>query len=69
MYQSHHSNGVRFTCASCRHDHGLEEIRRAMYLGQRSIGDYQAARRGPGVLGRRLLRRSVTRRLMRALWR
>jgi hypothetical protein len=67
MYDGHHSNGVRFTCASCRHDHSLEEIRRAMYVGQRTIGDYQAARRG--TIGRRLARRYVTRSLMRALWR
>ena len=59
---------IGFTCAHCQHDHTLEEIRRSMYLGQRTIGDYQAARRGPGVLGKRLVRRAVTRRLMRALW-
>ena len=54
---------IGFTCARCSHDHTLEEIRRSMYLGQRTIGDYQAARRG--VLAKRLLRRSVTRSLFR----
>jgi hypothetical protein len=38
-----------------------------MYLGQRTIGDYQAARRG--TLGKRLARRYVTRALMRSLFR
>jgi hypothetical protein len=66
---SRHANAVGFTCASCGHGHSLEEIRRAMYLGQRSLGDYQAARRGPGVLGRRLARRYVTRAIMRGLFR
>ena len=60
---------IGFTCAHCQHDHTLEEIRRSMYLGQRTIGDYQAARRGPGVLGKRLARRYVTHTLMRSLWR
>jgi len=41
-------------------------VRRGLYLGQRTIGDYQALRRGR--LGRRLVRRSVTRRLMRGMW-
>jgi hypothetical protein len=60
---------IGFTCASCSHDHTLEEIRRSMYLGQGTIGDHQAARRGPGVLGKGLARRYVTRTLMRSLWR
>lgn len=64
---SRHAGALGFTCASCGHDHTLEEIRRAMYLGQRSIGDYQAARRG--TLGRRLARRTITRTLMRGLFR
>jgi hypothetical protein len=66
---SRHAGAVGFTCTRCGHDHDLEEIRRAMYLGSRTIGDYQAARRGPGALGRRLARRYVTRTLMRALFR
>jgi hypothetical protein len=44
---------------------GLEEVRRDMYLGQRTIGDYQALRKGR--LGKRLVRRTVTRELFRAL--
>ena len=62
-------SALGFRCTSCGHDHTLEEIRRSMYLGQRTIGDYQAARRGPSVLGKRFVRRQVTRTLMRALWR
>jgi hypothetical protein len=38
-----------------------------MYLGQRDIGDVQAAERGPNVLARRLVRRKVTRSLFRLL--
>jgi hypothetical protein len=42
---------------------GLEQLRRAMYFGQRGIGDYEAAERGR--LGRRLVRRAATRTLFR----
>ena len=45
----------------------LEQVRRALYFGQRSIGDFQAAQRGPAVLGKRLARRSLTRELFRVL--
>jgi hypothetical protein len=61
------SRAAGFRCANCGHDHTLEQIRRGMYVGQRTIGDYQAARRG--ALGKRLARRYVTRTLMRALFR
>jgi len=44
---------------------GLESFRRNLYLAQRSIGDYQAARRG--TLLPRLLRRSFRRALGRGL--
>jgi len=40
---------------------GLEQFRRTLYFTQRDIGDYQALKRG--VLPKRLLRRSLTRRL------
>lgn len=60
------SRPAGFRCANCGHDHTLEEIRRSLYLGQRTIGDYQAARRG--TLGKRLARRYVTRTLMRSLF-
>ena len=39
---------------------GLEQIRRDMYLGQRSIGDFEAAQRGPDVLAKRIIRRKAT---------
>ena len=58
---------VTYRCHSCDTEHTIEEVRRNLYLGQRTIGDYQAARRG--VLGKRLARRYVTRTLMRSLWR
>jgi len=51
-------SNVGFTCANRGYDHTLEQIRRGMYLGQRTIGDYQAERRGR--LGRRPARRYVT---------
>jgi len=44
----------------------LEQIRRAMYKGQRAIGDFQAAQRGPAVLGKRLIR-TLTREFFRIL--
>lgn len=50
----------------------LSQVRRDLYLAQRGLGDYQAAMRGPGVLGKRILRRHVTRRVGRTygrLWR
>jgi hypothetical protein len=57
---------IGFTCGHCGHSHDLESVRRGLYLGQRTIGDYQALRRGR--LGKRLVCRAVTRRLMRGLW-
>jgi hypothetical protein len=45
----------------------LETVRRALYFGQRTIGDYQAARRGPEKLAKRLVRRSLVRDLFRML--
>lgn len=41
------------------------QVRRTMYLGQRTIGDVQAAQRGPDVLGKRLVRRAVVRSIFR----
>jgi len=41
------------------------EIRRDLYLTQRTMGDVSAARRGR--LGKRLVRRSLTRSIFRAL--
>lgn len=41
------------------------QVRRYLYLSQRTIGDYQAARRG--TLPRRLARRSLTRVIMRGI--
>jgi hypothetical protein len=59
-----------FKCQHCGAAHDLEQIRRGMYLGQRSIGDLQAFERGgPASLGKRLVRRKVTRTIMRGLWR
>lgn len=45
----------------------LSQLRRAMYLGQRSIGDVQAAERGPKPLAKRIARRALTRAIFRAL--
>jgi hypothetical protein len=44
-----------------RSSSGLQQARRALYIGQRRIGDYQALRRGGGAYSRRLIRRSATR--------
>lgn len=45
----------------------LEQVRRDMYLGQRSIGDVQAAMRGPVPLAKRLIRRDLTRTFFKVL--
>jgi hypothetical protein len=58
---------VHHTCPRCGHRSELEELHRSVHIGQRTIGDYQALRRGR--LPQRLIRRSVTCSLMRALWR
>jgi len=46
---------------------GIEQVRRDSYLLSRTLGDYQAAQRGPVPLGTRLARRSLTRTLFSLL--
>ena len=46
---------------------GLKQVQRDAYLLSRTLGDFQAAQRGPVVLGRRLARRSLTRTLFSLL--
>ena len=43
------------TCAGCGRKSGVEELRRDLYIGQRTIGDFQALRNH----GRRVLRVQV----------
>jgi hypothetical protein len=58
-----------YRCHSCGTSHELEHIRKNLYYGQRAIGDMQAlSRGGPLGLTKRLVRRKVTRTLMRGLW-
>ncbi len=45
----------------------LEQFRRTLYRTQRGIGTYQAARRGPAPLAKRLARRDLTRAFFRVL--
>ena len=48
------------------------QIRRTLYKTQRTMGDIEAASRGPDVIAKRLIRRRVTRALARPwgrLWR
>jgi hypothetical protein len=45
----------------------LEQIRRILYFSQRTIGDVQAAQRGPDKLVKRVVRRQVTRSIFRLL--
>ena len=45
----------------------LKQIQRNAYLISRTAGDLSAARRGPAVLGRRLVRRDLTRAFFRML--
>ena len=43
------------------------ELQRALYKASRATGDYNAARRGPDVLAKRLVRRHLHRAMWRAL--
>jgi len=45
----------------------LNQLRRALYKTQRTIGDGQAAKRGPNVYAKRIVRRRVTRAAFRLL--
>jgi len=45
----------------------LNQFRRALYKTQRTIGDGQAAKRGPNVYAKRIVRRRVTRAAFRLL--
>ncbi|MFZ5872452.1 MAG: hypothetical protein ACOYXW_18245 [Actinomycetota bacterium] len=45
----------------------FEQVRRTLYKTQRTMGDFQAAGRGPGPLVRRLARRQERRMLGRFL--
>jgi hypothetical protein len=60
---------VYYRCHHCGSIHEVESIRRNLYLGQRALGDVAAFQRGGFLgLGRRIVRRRVTRSLMRSLW-
>jgi hypothetical protein len=63
------SQRITYRCHGCGAEHSIEHIRRNLYVGQRALGDVEAFQRGglPG-LGRRLVRRRITRALMRGLW-
>lgn len=45
----------------------LSQLRKLAYRTQRDIGDVQAAERGPQALAKRVVRRQVTRTLLRWL--
>lgn len=45
----------------------LRELQRDLYLSQRTIGDVRAAQRGPNILAKRVIRRHITRWLLRGL--
>ena len=47
----------------------FEQIRRTLYRTQRAMGTAEAAGRGPRPLAKRLARRSLTRTIMRSLFR
>ena len=52
---------------STRQRSALKQVQRTSYLISRTAGDLSAAQRGPAVLGKRLVRRSLTRELFRVL--
>ena len=63
------SQQITYRCHGCGAEHSIEHIRRNLYYGQRALGDVAAFQRGGALgLGRRLVRRRVTRTLMRSLW-
>lgn len=45
----------------------FKKVQRDAYLISRTAGDLDAARRGPDVLARRIIRREVTRSVFRAV--
>jgi hypothetical protein len=47
----------------------LRRIERDLYLASRTVGDLNAAQRGPDVLAKRIIRRAVRRNLFRLLGR
>jgi hypothetical protein len=60
---------ITYKCHSCGSSHELEHIRRNLYYGERAIGDIQAFERGGARgLGKRVVRRQLTKTLMRGLW-
>lgn len=60
---------VYYRCHNCGDLHEAEHIRRNLYLGSRALGDAAAFQRGGFLgLGRRIVRRRITRTLMRSLW-
>lgn len=60
---------IRYQCHNCGHVAEIEHVRRNLYLGQRALGDVAAFQRGGALgLGRRIVRRRITRTLMRSLW-
>ena len=47
----------------------FSQVRRSLYKTQRAMGTVQSARRGgAGSVAKRLVRRRITRSLMRGLW-
>jgi hypothetical protein len=52
---------------STRRRSGIEQVRRDSYLLSRTLGDFQAASRGPAPLAKRLVRRDLTRTFFRIL--
>ena len=60
---------LSYRCHDCGAEHSIEHIRRNLYYGQRALGDVEAFQRGGALgIGRRLVRRKITRTLMRGLW-
>jgi hypothetical protein len=60
---------VRYRCHDCGSIHEIDHVRRNLYLGSRALGDVSALQRGGFLgLGRRLVRRRITRTLLKGLW-
>jgi hypothetical protein len=60
------AGGVTLACQGCGHQHAAGSLQHALYLSSRSVADWQALSRGR--IGRRLVRRAITRHVARAIW-
>jgi hypothetical protein len=59
------ADGIYAVCRACQHVHEAEDLQHSLYVGSRALGDVVAAQRGR--LGRRLVRRAISRKLLQSI--